>query len=60
MSKQVPDNEADNGSPGDLDPGLKIAVETEGLDGGRLERLGPQMSVEEELRQAANKTKEVV
>jgi len=56
----VPDNEADNGSPGDLDPGLKIAVETEGLDGGRLERLGPQMSVEEELRQAANKTKEVV
>lgn len=26
---------------------------------GRVERVGPQMTVEEEIRQAANKTKEV-
>jgi len=40
---------------------LKAAMSLDfdhGLE-GRVERAGPQMTVEEEIRQAANKTKEV-
>ncbi|KAH3717233.1 hypothetical protein DPMN_060014, partial [Dreissena polymorpha] len=37
---------------------MAVTMDTEGSGEGRLERSGPQMTVEEEMRQAANKTKE--